>query len=174
MANRLDGKTQGTLREMWQEACERGESLSFKIASGSMSPMLKVGNVVKVSKVQPSEVRIGDVVAFQDGPYVIVHRVIGKSLSNQQIIFRHMGDAGMSSGYIAAENLIGRVSRIEKEGRAIVLESRRHIMTNRIMVWRLRLVESLVRMLHRHIGMSLRFVLRPVWRLYRSLPLWRL
>ncbi len=129
---------------------------------------------MKVSRAQPSEIRIGDVVAFQDGQDVVVHRVISKSLSNQQIIFRHMGDAGLSSGRMPAQNLIGRVSAIEKEGRTILLDSRRYVITSRIMVWRLRLMESLARLLYRHIGMSLRFVLRPVWRLYRSLPLWRL
>jgi len=74
-ANKLDCKAQCILGEMWQEACERGGSLSFKVVSGSMSPMIEVGDVVTVGRADHSRVRIGDVVAFQDGQNVVVHRV---------------------------------------------------------------------------------------------------
>ena len=173
-ADRLDCKIQSTLGQMWREACKKGRNLSFKIVSSSMSPIIEVGDVVKVGRVEPSRIRIGDVVAFRDGQSVMVHRIIGKSLSNAQLTFRHMGDAGASSGKIAAQNLIGRVAVIEKEGREIRLDSRRHIMSNRILGWRLRLVDTLGRVQHRHISIVVRLALRPMWRLYRRLLLRRI
>lgn len=172
MAYRINGKTESLLGDMWQEACEKGKSLSFKVVSGSMRPTIKVGDVVKVTRAQPAEVRIGDVVAFNDGPHVIVHRIIGKRLSNHQIIFRHIGDAGLSSGYVDGQNLIGRVSQIERGGR--VVESQRHLVTGRMIAWQLQLVESLVGNVYRHFGTNLRYILRPAWRLYRNLPFRRL
>ncbi len=167
----LGCKTQSILGEMWREACNRGRILSFKIVSNSMSPMIEAGDVVRVSRAVPSEVQIGDVIAFQDGQNVMVHRVIGISWANQQLYFRHRGDVGASSAIIPAEDLIGRVTVIEKEGREIRLDSRRHIMSTRILGWRLRLVDTLGRAQHRHISIVVLLALRPVWRLYRRLLL---
>ena len=111
-ASRLSCKIQGVLGEMWREACNRGTRLRFTVASGSMKPLIQIGDVLMVSKVRPHQIHIGDIVAFQNAQNVVVHRIIGKSLSNQQLTFRHMGDAGASSGKIAAQNIIGRVTVI--------------------------------------------------------------
>ena len=171
----LDGKTQSVLGEMWQEACKRGGNLSFKIVSGSMSPMIEVGNVVRVSRTEPSKVRIGDIVAFkQDGQSVVVHRIIGKSLSDARLTFREMGDAGGPSGRIAAQDIIGRAIVIEKDGREICLDSPRHILGSRVFGWRLLLVETLGRMQNGHFSTVVKLTLRPMWRLCRRLLLWRL
>jgi len=160
-ANMLGCKTQSILGEMWQEACEKGRNLRFKIVSGGMSPVIEVGNIVRVSRAKPSRIRIGDVVTFRDGQSVVVHRLIGKISSNAQLTVRHRGDASASSGTIAAQNLIGRVTVIEKEGHKIRLDSRRQIMSNIILGWRLRLLDSLGRMQHRHISIVLHQALRP-------------
>lgn len=173
-ADKLSHKAHSVLVEMWQEACDRGSRLGFRVVSGSMEPLIQVGDVVKITRVEPSSVHIGDIVAFQQGQSVVVHRVIGKSPSNQQLIFRHRGDAGASSGEIPAENLIGKVSAIEKEGREIFLDTTRHAMSNRVLGWRLRFVDGLGRGQHKHIGIGVRLALRPMWRLCRSLLYWRL
>lgn len=173
-AKRSNCQTQSIIEEMWQEACERGRSLSFKIASGSMRPMIEVGNVVKVCRARPARIRIGDIVAFRDGQNVVVHRIIGKSLSNAHPTFRHMGDASRSSGKIPAQNLIGRVTAIKKERREIRLDSPRHAISNKVLGWRLWLVDALRHMQYRRIGRGLRMVGRPIWRLCQSLLFWRL
>jgi signal peptidase I len=173
-ASSKNGITQSVLGEMWREACDRGMKLSFRIASNSMAPLLKTGDIVKVAKVQPSRVHIGDIVAFQDGKNVVVHRIIGKSPSNTRLVFRQMGDGGGLSGEIPAQNLIGRVIVIEKEGFEINLDSRRHIISNRILGWRLQLLDSLSKAKYRRISLSVRFILRPVWGLCRRLLFWRL
>lgn len=168
--DRLDSKTQNVLGEMWQEACEKGGSLSFKIVSGSMRPVLEVGNLVKVTKVEPSEIRIGDILAFKDSHnVVIIHRVIGKTRSNQQFGFRHRGDAGGLSGKIAVPDIIGRVTVIDKAGHRVHLGSRRHIIASRILGFRLLIVDIICRMQSRPLGAVLHQTLRPIWKLCRSL-----
>ncbi|OGO23195.1 MAG: signal peptidase I [Chloroflexi bacterium RBG_16_50_9] len=164
-ARGLVGRNQIILEEMWQEACRTGNSLSFRIASGSMRPLIESGNVVAVSRIDPSRVRIGDIVAVQDGRNVIVHRVIGKSRAGQHLSFRHMGDAGRSSKEVQAENLIGLVTVIKKEGGEIHLDSPRQVTGNRVLAWRLRLVDTLNRRHYRPVGRYLRMLLRPIWRL---------
>jgi signal peptidase I len=172
--NKLARKTQSVLKEMWQEAYERGERLSFAIVSSSMSPMIEVGDVVVIDRLDHSRVRIGDVVAFNKDQYVVVHRIIGKSWANQQLSYHQRGDASISSGKIAAQDLIGRVSVVKKEGRAICLGSRRHIISNRIFAWRLLVLDNLVRIQPSRLGVVLHQALRTPWKMCRSLLFWRL
>lgn len=153
---RLGCTTQDILGEMWQEVCERGGSLSFRIVSGSMSPMIEVDDVVRVSRVEPSRVRIGDIVAFQNGRNVVVHRVIGKSRSAGRLRFRQMGDAGRSSARFPAQNLIGKVTVVHKKGYEIHLDSPIHMIGNKVIGWRLRLVDFIGRRLLRRIRRYLR------------------
>jgi len=169
MVNRLDVKNQCILGKMWLEACGKGKSLSFRIASGSMSPMIEVGDTVKVSRAEPNRIHIGDILAFQDGQNVVVHRFIGKSWSNRQLVFHHRGDAGAFSGKIPAQNLIGRVTAIEKEGRKICLDSVRLVLGNRVLGWRLRFIDVLSHHQYHGVGVGIRMVFRPVWKLCRSL-----
>ena len=170
--SRLNEKTRSILDEMWLEARGKGSSLSFKIASGSMRPINRTGNTVRVRRVQPSEIRTGDIVAFQEDRHVVVHRVIGKVLDGQQTLFRHMGDAGLLSGTMSARNIIGRVISVNRDGQEIILDKTRYILDGKIMVWRSRLVDRLNRVQSRYFRKNFRFIAAPVWRLYRNM-LWR-
>ena len=170
----MDSKIQSVLGEMWQEACEKGNILNFRVQSGSMSPMIEVGDVVSISKVQPFSIRIGDIVAFKDGQNVVVHRVINKSLSDSKLTFRQQGDTGGAAKLIVAQDIIGKVTSIEKEGRKLRLDSPRYIINNRLIGWRLRLVYIFDHMRPGFLGIVLHQTLRPVWKLCRNLLLRRL
>ena len=174
VADMTDYKMQSVLGEMWQEACEKGNSLNFRVQSGSMRPMIEVGDVVSISKVQPLNIRIGDIVAFKDGQNVVVHRIINKSLSDAELTFHQQGDVGGSARLIVAQDIIGKVTSIDKEGRKIHLDSPRYIISNRLMGWRLRLVYIFNYMRPRFLSIVLHQTLRPVWKLCRSLLLRRI
>jgi hypothetical protein len=156
------------LRDMWREVCERGKTVRFKMISGSMSPMIEVDDIVTVSHAEPSALRIGDVIAFMDNRNIIVHRIVDVKRSEGKYHFRHKGDAGVASGMIAMENVIGRVTIVEKEGRDIHLGSLRYRITGKILGWRLKTVYSLGNMKFRRIGSGIRFVVRPFWRVCRN------
>lgn len=173
-ANRLVVKAQVILKEMWREVCEKGGSPSFRIISDSMSPMIEVDDVVKVSRVEPSRVRIGDIVAFQSGQNVVVHRVIGKSWSGRQLSFRQMGDACRSSARFPTENLIGKVTTIQKKGHDIHLDSPRQVIVNKVIGWRLLFYDTFSRRLRRRIRRGLRKAFRSIWLLCQACLFWRL
>jgi len=139
-----------------------------------MSPAIEVGNVVRVTRVEPSRIRIGDIVAFKKGQNVVVHRIIGKNSSNTRFTFWQMADIGRSAGKISARDIVGRVTIIKKEGREIFLDTPWYIMSNKVMGWRLWLIDTLGRMQHRRISIAVHLALRPMWRLCRRLLFWRL
>ena len=161
--------TNSLLKEMWEENYLKRNRCKFEISSGSMRPLIEVGNVITVKKIELEKIEIGDVIAFQDGENVIVHRVIGKSWSHGQIYFRHIGDAGSVSRLVPGTTLIGRVIVIEKGRGNIRLDSRKYLIRNRISGWRLGLVDSVHRKQFRYFGINLKIVLGPVWNLGRLL-----
>ena len=167
----LKTEVQDILPEMWREACDKGTLLRFRVSSGSMTPILNVGDVVRVSRIEPSAVRVGDIVAFQDGSNILVHRIIARKWSNNQLIFRHRGDNAVSSGVFAVDNLIGRVISVDKEGHEISLDTLWHRINNKIIGWRLRIIGHINYRYPRLIRVVFHVILGPPWCLYRRLLL---
>ena len=164
----LDSKVANTLSEMWQEACQNGNVIRFKIISNSMNPMIKLGDVVKVSSVEPSRICTGDIIAFIDNGNIIVHRVIGIFRHKQKLNFRHRGDAGSGSGIITLKSLIGRVIVIERKGREIHLDTRINVITSKLLGWRLKIKDSLDNKKYRPISNGIYLLTKPIWRLCRN------
>jgi hypothetical protein len=84
-----------------------------------MAPFIKDGDVVTISPLRGSRPRLGDVAAFTRGAdSLLVHRVVerqGGSWSTK-------GDNVVElDGAIPAASLLGRVTRIERDGRAVRL-----------------------------------------------------
>jgi signal peptidase len=63
------------------------------IMSGSMEPTIPVGSIVVVKKVNPEDVKVGDVIAFETGESRTMHRVVEKVVENGSFYFRTKGDA---------------------------------------------------------------------------------
>lgn len=65
------------------------------VASNSMYPQIRTGDAVLIKDVKPEEVRVGQVILFQDpkknGDYVI-HRVVGIEEANKCRFFTTKGD----------------------------------------------------------------------------------
>jgi signal peptidase I len=170
--DRLENKVQNALSEMWQEACEAGRTVSFRIASGSMTPFLNVGDIVRVRHVEPSDIRMGDIVAFKNGQNIIVHRIIRIDRSNGCIRFYQMGDAGGVSENIQADSVIGKVTAINKNDHEIRLDSPGQVISNKIFGWRSILIDYYNRKQHTGISAGLRLFFKPAWRLFRTLYIW--
>jgi len=63
------------------------------IMSGSMEPTIPVGSIVIVKKVNPEDVKVDDVIAFQTGESRTIHRVVEKVVEDDSFYFRTKGDA---------------------------------------------------------------------------------
>ena len=82
------------------------------IASGSMAPFMKVGDIAIVARAAPGSIGAGDVIEFRrdDGSRVL-HRVVQVYESGGETAFETMGDANSSpdSGLVLFENVDGKV-----------------------------------------------------------------
>jgi signal peptidase I len=79
------------------------------VSSGSMSPSLRVGDVVLIDRDSP--VNEGDIVAFQSGDHTVVHRAVGTT-EDGEVTTR--GDANRvdDSGSLGQEEIVGRARMV--------------------------------------------------------------
>lgn len=82
---------------------------AYSVVSGSMEPALPVGSVVYVESAGVSQIRAGDIIAFDDEGTVVTHRVIESR--PQEGAFITKGDANQSLDIKPTPywKLIGRV-----------------------------------------------------------------
>lgn len=82
------------------------------VGSGSMTPVLRTGDVVIVAKVPASAVRVGDIIEYRkDENTNIVHRVINIDNSSGTETFTTKGDANSAEDEnpVLAQNVVGKV-----------------------------------------------------------------
>lgn len=113
----LDGND---LAGLMRAILDKGKALRFEARGASMHPVIRDGDVVTVRPLAGGRVRTGDIVAF-------VHPVTG-GIRIHRII--EVGEAGFllkgdnalcEDGTVPQEAVLGRVGRIERDGRAVLL-----------------------------------------------------
>lgn len=71
----------------------KGASLSRYAATGSMKPILdENSNGIRIVPKSEDEINIGDIVTYQSGDSLIVHRVVEKGADSEGIYFIPKGD----------------------------------------------------------------------------------
>lgn len=85
---------------------------SYNIVSGSMEPEIPVGSLVYVKEAVPTEVAVGDVIAFAsgaDGDGIITHRVVENHADTREFVTK--GDANDKEDLapVGYERLTGKV-----------------------------------------------------------------
>jgi hypothetical protein len=85
-----------------------------------MFPSIRDGDTVTVSPLQNASPRLGDGLAFvgPGGERLIIHRVVGTRGDS----YLARGDAtSEADGLVREENILGRVTRVERDGQEIRL-----------------------------------------------------
>ena len=92
----------------------------MKVLSGSMEPKLKVGDLIIAKKIDPSNIKEGDVVTYKMNNTVnVTHRVVEVLNNNNNISFKTKGDANNieDSDLVLGEDLVGKLTlRIPRFG----------------------------------------------------------
>lgn len=97
-----------------------GRSMRMSVAGSSMTPVLEEGDFVEIEPVAAAELRRGDLVAFLDGESIVTHvlhfhvRLKGRRWLLLKGVANSRGDWPVD-----ARRALGRVTRVEREGRVI-------------------------------------------------------
>ncbi len=123
-------------QEWAKELLKQGLSLEFPVRGISMYPVLKEGDMVRVKKIDASEIKIGDLIfAIFPPEEFIVHRVIRKRLNNQELIFITKGDAILSSSEkIHFKDVLGKVISIKRSGKEILFDNHLNRLKNKFYI----------------------------------------
>ena len=108
------------LQEFLRAVLAKGASFRFKARGLSMLPFIQDGDVLTVAPSPARRPRPGDVAAFchPETRKLVVHRVLARR--NGGYLLR--GDnAPESDGLISFQDVLGRVTRVERDGREVRL-----------------------------------------------------
>ena len=106
------------LRELLTAVLGRGQQFRFRAGGTSMFPFIRNGDVVTVSPLREADPGMGDIVAFLQScdRSLVLHRIVG--VENGAFVVR--GDSALhADGMIPGEDILGRVVRIERQGREV-------------------------------------------------------
>ena len=132
------------LLDLTTELLSQGTTVRFRPSGRSMYPSIREGELVTVEPVVASDVTLGDIVLYHSQRGLIAHRVIQVNRSQAQLnayraagfslrasssqdarAFRLRGDASLSCDQpVEADQILGRVIRVERDGRSVALASR--------------------------------------------------
>ena len=81
----------------------------FNVVSGSMEPTIPVGSIIYVKEIDPVEIESGDIIAFQSGDSVIMHRVTQNKVVEGTFTTKGDANNGEDMNDVSYDNLIGIV-----------------------------------------------------------------
>jgi len=108
----------GLTAELLLGAVERGTEASLRAEGGSMSPLIRSGDYVRMGPAKAHVARPGDIVAVRGsgGGSLVIHRVVART--GDRLALR--GDnCAREDGWFAHEDVMGMVTRVERRGKAV-------------------------------------------------------
>jgi hypothetical protein len=104
--------------ELSTQVLRLGKALRFKARGFSMGPMIRDGDSLVIAPVQPSLIKVGDVVLFTRHPgWVVAHRVIRRAFADGAYHFTIQGDrVGSPDGIFHQSHVLGKLTGLERDG----------------------------------------------------------
>jgi signal peptidase I len=106
------------LKDLLAAVMARNRPFRFRARGLSMAPFIKDGDIVTIGPLRARRLRPGDIAAFcsKATGNLIVHRIVRKRSDG----FLVRGDnAAQADGPLAAADVFGRVTRVERGGREV-------------------------------------------------------
>lgn len=100
--------------ELVRQALASGAAVEARVDSGSMLPLIGIGDIVRIVSVRPEALAKGDIVVYNAGNSLAVHRVVGRTrLPDGREVLVTKGDAnGTADEPVAAEAVAGRIVQV--------------------------------------------------------------
>jgi len=118
--NNSDHQKNNTIISLWSDLHHQKQKLWLPVLSGSMLPLLRIGDRVLVESVSPENIKFGDIIVFKDLDKMVVHRVI-QIYKDGSKSFLQKGDNARIAEIVIGENIIGRVTAVQRGTKVISL-----------------------------------------------------
>jgi hypothetical protein len=152
-------------RDLSTELLSQGKSIRFHALGRSMYPTIREGEAITVAPIEPSSINIGDIILYRQDISVVAHRVVriiktelppagsldaeypSNDTRHLSLVTRHSfllrdDTWGKQAVLVTGEQILGKVVRVERNGRHLDPYSRRaqirliaHTIASRIKRW---------------------------------------
>ena len=78
--------------DLLEEGLGRGEEVVLSTTGESMMPLLRPGEAFRIKRIPWHQIKVGDIVCFENAKEVVVHRVVKQYWQNGQRFFITKGD----------------------------------------------------------------------------------
>ena len=113
------------LKQISKEIINSGHQLRTRVGGYSMFPYLRQNDIVTIKPVLDENLRIGDILVFQQHTKLIAHRLIKKTTLIDNTYYICKGDSLMVRDYkISIRDILGKIIAFERNRRMYNLESR--------------------------------------------------
>jgi Peptidase S24-like len=109
------------LASLFIEAVRQGQALWFRVASNSMLPLMRLGDNVYIQPARASELRPGEIAAFETSSGLVIHRIIHYQQTEASVRLLQMSDVEFLPGWVKAQAVVGRVVSIRRQNRQVDL-----------------------------------------------------
>lgn len=111
--------------DRWIETFRRSGFGIATVASGSMSPVLDIGDKAYVELSDPSRCRVGDIVIFPVDDSLMMHRIVGSLWTPHGKLIVHRGDnaGALAFGLVRQERILGRLIFVKKDYNVVLASS---------------------------------------------------
>ena len=94
----------------------------YNVVSGSMEPAIPIGSIIYVKKIDPADLNKGDVIVFNSGDSVVMHRVKENDILGGNITTKGDANDGEDLSKVEYEDVVGIVARhIPTLGQLLIL-----------------------------------------------------
>jgi|SRR5579884_3154931 len=98
---------------LYTQAIRHGQSTWFRVASGSMRPLIHRGDSVYIEPVQA--ISVGDIAAFETPEGLVIHRIVRYEAGAAGKRYLEMGDMQFSARWFDEQALVGRVTLVRRD-----------------------------------------------------------
>jgi signal peptidase I len=103
---------------LWRET---GKEIQVEVRGTSMTPLLAAGDRVSLKLLEPGKLQTGDLMAFRQGPNLVIHRFITKKYVNGAWWFCQKGDHASAWSWVPEDRVLGQAVMIRSSGRSLDL-----------------------------------------------------
>lgn len=108
---------QRIIAELYREALRKGQPLWFRVSSGSMHPLLRIGEEVYIEPAPAGELQVGEIAAFETSAGLVIHRIVQRHSNQGGVQLVEMSDTQLRAGAVESKAVIGRVVAIRGKRR---------------------------------------------------------
>lgn len=117
-----DASDNSVIAGLYREAVRKGQPLWFRVASGSMHPLLRIGEQVYIEPATADQLRVGEIAAFETDSGLVIHRIVQRRQENADIQLVEMSDVHLRAGRVQSGAVIGRVVAVRQGNTRIDLQ----------------------------------------------------